>query len=231
MNKKSGVIIISIIVAIQLLVPSVMIALSNYREKQLEQKGEEIKLAVDYIEFLNTYDDVGYTKPTIRVGSNEFNSGMYYLGDPGYVVFEKYENGYSFCSVKENKPETDIYLKQHDYYWDELVYDCEYEVVDVDNIPWYLYSKENEKENIFDGNCEGPQTESYAILKVYKNRCKVVDVYIDGLKVEEVLEKYENGEMDLSRYQWEYDYDDWFDDEEDDESVTEPELENSDDIA
>ena len=81
----------------------------------------------------------------------------------------------------------------------QLTYDIDIE--DVDSLPRDLYSKEYEKTNIMEGYCDGPQTEAYAILKVYKNRCKVVGVYIDGLKLEEVLEKYKNGEMDLNRYQ------------------------------
>ncbi|MGN1315927.1 MAG: hypothetical protein ACI4VW_02600 [Acutalibacteraceae bacterium] len=229
MNKTRGKIFLSIIIAVQLLVPLIMVILTQYQENQLEQKGEEIKLVVDYVEFF--YDDFENPKPTIRVGSNEFDSSMNYYDDPGYVFFEKGEDGYAFCVATANKPETDIYLRQNDYYWDQLVYDYEYEVADADYIPWDLYSKENEKSNIVNGRCEGPQTEAYAILKVYKNRCKVVDVYIDGLKVEEVLEKYENGEIDLSRYDYnffddydEYDSEDYYDDTEEyyDEDVTQP---------
>ena len=135
------------------------------------------------------------------------------------VVFEKGEDGYSFCVVKEKNPETDIYLRQNNYDLRQLTYDIDIE--DVDSLPRDLYSKEYEKTNIMEGYCDGPQTEAYAILKVYKNRRKVVGVYIDGLKLEEVLEKYKNGEMDLNRYQWHSEFDDWYDDEEDMESVTE----------
>lgn len=139
------------------------------------------------------------------------------------VVFEKGEDGYSFCAVKEKNPETDIYLRQNNYDLRQLTYDIDIE--DVDSLPQDLYSKEYEKTNIMEGYCDGPQTEAYAILKVYKNRCKVVGVYIDGLKLEDVLEKYRNGEMDSSRYEWHSEFDDWYD-EEDTESFTDPVIAN-----
>ena len=55
MNKKIGKIILAIIIAVQILVPSFMIALSKYQEKQLDQKGEEIKLALDYVELFYVF--------------------------------------------------------------------------------------------------------------------------------------------------------------------------------
>lgn len=229
MNKKIGKIILAIIIAVQILVPSFMIALSEYREKQFEQKGEEIKLALDYVELF--YDDFGegFEDGAVNVGSLEFDSSMMYVDEPEFVVFEKGEDGYSFCAVKEKNPETDIYLRQNNYDLRQLTYDIDIE--DVDSLPRDLYSKEYEKTNIMEGYCDGPQTEAYAILKVYKNRRKVVGVYIDGLKLEEVLEKYKNGEMDLNRYQWHSEFDDWYDDEEDMESVTEPLLASDEGVA
>ena len=77
--------------------------------------------------------------------------------------------------------------------------------------------------------CEGPETQAYVVFKVYKNRLKVVNVYIDGKPVDTVIEEYNSNQYDVERYEYndyegfEEHYEDYYDEEieEDTTAVTE----------
>ena len=72
-----------------------------------------------------------------------------------------------------------------------------------DKFDYYrLYDKENESDNIRNGKCDGPETEAYVVFKVYKNRFKAVNVYIDGKPVDTVIEEYNNNQFDVERYEY-----------------------------
>lgn len=181
MNKKSGIIILAIIIAIQIIVPIGMIGYDSVEQKQIDERGEEIKLLVD---------EVYYSEGQVRFYSDEIFSAVRYYENPGYVVFEKGNNGYDFCSVVEEKPETDVYLKQGHF---DTYYQLGYKIEVGEDIGYVdLY----EKNNISNGYCNDPEAQAYVVLKVYKNHCIVKGVYIDEMPVEAILEKCENNEID-----------------------------------
>ena len=65
-----------------------------------------------------------------------------------------------------------------------------------------LYNKEIELENVASGDFSGPLTEAYAILKIYKNQFKVVEIYIENYTLTEYIELYVNNKINISRYSY-----------------------------
>ncbi len=219
MKNKKGTIILSIILAVQFIIPLGIWSYEIYKNKELEEKGKEVKILVDR---------VNYDEHIIEFHISEETDILY--GDNEYVVFENSENGFSTLKTVESIPITDLYVTQNKLYSLYRPNWCfEYKSEITKSLYEYdyfeLYDREIEKENIECGYCKGPQTEAYAVFKVYKNRFKVVNVYIEDMPVDTVVEKYKNNELDLSRYEYQYYDDEIYDeyyDKELDEYVTEP---------
>ena len=198
MKNKKGMIILSIILAVQLMIPLGVWGYETYKNKELEEKGQEIKIFVDR---------VNYDEHIIEFHISNEADILY--GDNKYIVFEDSEDGFSTLKTVENIPTTDLYITQNKLYsWYHSNWCFEYEseiTKEQDGYDYFvLYDREIEKENITLGNCEGPETVAYAIFKVYKNRFKVDNVYIDGLPVDTVIEMHNNNEWDNSRYEYQY---------------------------
>ena len=213
MKNKKGTIILSIILAVQFLIPLSVWSYGTYKNKELEEKGQEIKVLVDFAYFNEGV--VEFESFTLREAL--FND------ETKYIAFEN--NGENFSTVIEakEKPETDIYVSSkrlYSWYSEEwyFIYESDVTKKAQDEYDWYrLYDRDIEKANISHGFCEGPETQAYAIFKVYKNRFKVVNIYIDGMPVDEVVEKYNSDEWDNSRYDEHYgdgeDYEFYYDEE------------------
>lgn len=201
MNKNKGMIILSIILAIQLVFPLSVWAYETYKNDELEEKGQEIKLLVDRVH---------YDEHKIETG-NDVLASIAYSNENKFVVFETKENGFEIPVVTDS-PETDLYISVNRLYslyrenWG-FVYESE-TVKAQDEFDFYrLYDKEIESENIRYGLCEGPETQAYVVFKVYKNRLKVVNVYIDGKPVDTVIEEYNSNQYDVERYEYnDYEY-------------------------
>ncbi len=230
MKNKKGTIILSIILAVQFIIPLSVWGYETYKRKELEEKGSEIKVLVDY---------VNYSENQIEFQVTEIQDILDYYYSENYIVFKNSDDGFYTCEESKNIPETDLYISKkrfYSWYKQNWCFKYESEITKAQyEYDWYqLYNEENEKENIRKGLCEGPETQAYAVFKVYKNRFKVVDVYINGMPVDTVIEKYNNNEWDESRYEYNYDeykqeeFDEYYDDieeyydEELEEYVTEP---------
>lgn len=199
MKNKKGTIILSIILAVQFIIPLSVWGYETYKNKELEEKGQEVKLIVDW---------ANYDEQRVEFHINDLEDLLY--SDDAYIVFENNGNVFSTVKTQKDFPETDLYVgvdELYSWYSQNWCFKYESEITKEQNEfdSYHLYNKENEKENIRNGNCEGPETQAYAVFKVYKNRFKVVNVYIDGMPVDTVIEKDMNDELDLSRYEYHYD--------------------------
>lgn len=229
MKNKKGTIILSIILAVQFIIPLSIWGYETYKNKELEEKGQEIKLLVSY---------VNYHNHQIEFTGSEICGNMSGFGGEDYLVFEAGDDGFYTCKESETKEGTDLYVnrdRMYSWYKEDwcLKYKSELTKAQEEYDYYDLYNKPNEKENIIKGYCEGPETQAYAVFKIYKNRFKVVNVYIDEMPVDTIIQKYINNEWDASRYEEVY-YDDiYYDgeiedyyreyyDEELNEYVTEP---------
>ena len=232
MKNKKGTIILSIILAVQFIIPLCVWGVETRKIKEFEEKGQEVKLLLNWA----VYDE---DQVELSIKSLE---NCIYVRDDMFIVFEEDENGFSTPKEISAFPETDIYItdnKLGSWYNEDWCFRYESEVTKAQNEYDYfaLYDRALEKANIKNNFSEGPETQAYVVFKVYKNRFKVVNVYIDGMPVDTVIEKYNNNEWDNSRYDEQYtdslDYDIYYDeeindyiteyyDEELDEYVTEP---------
>ncbi len=201
MNKNKGMIILSIILAVQFIIPLSVWAYETYKNNELEEKGQEVKLLVDWVH---------YDEHHIEFGSGVLES-VVYSNDNKFVVFETKENGFEI-PVETDSPETDLYISVNSLYslyrenWC-FVYESETTKAQYEYDFYQLYNKENESENIKNGAFEGPETQAYVVFKVYKNRLKVVSVYIDGAPVDKVIEEYNSNQYDVERYEYnDYEY-------------------------
>lgn len=224
MKNKKGTIILSVILAVQFIIPLSVWSYETYKNKELEEKGQEIKVLVDY---------ASYDEQRVEFEINALSEIMY-AHDMAYITFENNNTDFATIKAVENKPETDLYIspeRLYIWYKEGWCFKYESDITKAQNEYDYyqLYDEGNESQNITIGYCEGPETQAYAIFKVYKNRFKVVNVYIDGMPVDTVIEMYNNNEWDNSRYEYQYgsgDYKDYeiyeYYDEELGEYVTEP---------
>ncbi|MBR5442075.1 MAG: hypothetical protein IKV44_03890 [Clostridia bacterium] len=196
MNKNKGMIILSIILAIQLVFPLSLWAYETYKNNELEEKGQEIKVLVDW---------VSYDENKIKFGSGALESAVY-SHDNRFVVFEEKENGYEIPVVTDST-ETDFYIgvdRLYSLYREKwcFMYETKTAKAQNENEFFWLYNKDVESENIRKGTCEGPGTQAYAVMKIYRNRIKVINVYIDETPVDTVIEKYNNNQFDAERYEY-----------------------------
>lgn len=220
MNKNKGTLILLIILAVQFIIPLSVWGYGTYKNKELDEKGQEVKLLVDW---------ANYNKHEVVFNIDELEEILY--GDEGYIVFENDENGFSLPEAVNDITDKDLYVSRnimYSWYQEAWCFRYESEITRTqDEYDYFeLYDRGIEKTNIYRGNCEGPETQAYAVFKVYKNRFKLVNVYIDGMPVDEVIEKYNNNEWDNSRYEYQdqeiYSYYNEYYDEELEEYVTEP---------
>lgn len=203
MKNKNGTIILSIILAVQFIIPLGVWGYETYKNKELEEKGQEVKLLVDWAH---------YDEQRVEFGADVISEAMIDGNGKHFIVFENNEEVFFTPKQVSELPETNLYIsvnKLYNWYSQDWCLKYESETTKAQNeYDWYrLYNKEIEKDNILNGTCEGPETQAYAVFKIYKNRFKVVNVYIDEMPVDTVIEKYMNDELDLSRYEYHYDKD------------------------
>lgn len=228
MKNKKGTIILSIILAVQFIIPLGVWGYETFKNKELEEKGQEIKLNVDCV----FCDHRGVV---FRIDALE---ELMYADDNMYIAFVNDENGFSTPAEISGLPANDSYISRNRLYsWYSEDWGLKYKSETTNLYEDYgyqeLYNRGVEQANINHGFCEGPETQAYAVFKIYKNRFKVVNVYIDEMPVDTIIQKYINNEWDASRYEEVY-YDDiYYDgeiedyyreyyDEELNEYVTEP---------
>lgn len=203
MSKPRGIIILAIIILFQCAVPFGMSGIERYQINQFEEKGKEVKILVDTVEYCDNrvwcYFDAFYN-------------------DARYIVLYERDDGYYVLASSSEKPGVDTYVTKS-YYSDSpgFVYDVD-KVLDDGDYTFLcnkdLYNKEHETDNIKHGIVEGPPTQAELVLKVYKGRYEIENIYIDGMTVEEVIEKAANGVYDLNRYFFYfYDSDEDYDDD------------------
>lgn len=202
MKNKNGTIILSIILAVQFIIPLGVWGYETYMNKQLEDKGQEVKVLVDSV----FCDHRGVV---FRIDDLE---ELIDSSDCNYIVFENNENGFSTPTEISGLPANDLYIGENRLYsWYSEEWGFKYENEGISLYEKYgyveLYNRGIEQANIKHGICEGSETQAYAVFKIYKNRFKVVNVYIDGMPVDTVIEKYNNSEFDTSRYEHYYSYD------------------------
>ena len=229
MKNKKGTIILSLILAVQFIIPLSVWSYESYKNKELEEKGQEVKVNIDYVD---------YDEGRIEFQVVKLDGYLHKDYSDEVVVFEVGEDGFATFKTTSELPGTDLYVSVNSLartYRQDWCFEYKSAVTSAQNEYDYyqLYNKANECENIASGFCEGPETQAYAVFKVYKNRFKVENIYINGIAVDTVIEMYNNDDWDNSRYEYQYDdyevdedfyYDEFeeYYDEELDEYVTEP---------
>lgn len=224
MKNKNCTIILSIILAVQFIIPLSIWSYETYKNKELEEKGQEVKLLIDYVD---------YDEGSIEFQVRELEGSLLLDYSKDFIVFENNNNGFYACKETTEIPDNDLYVSVNSLtraYRQDYCFKYKSEVTKAQNEYDYyqLFNKNNERRNIASGFCDGSETQAYAVFKIYKNRFEVVNVYIDEIPVDEVIEMYNNNEWDNSRYEYRdkeveiYDYYDEYYDEELDEYITEP---------
>lgn len=196
MKNKKSTMILSIILAVQFIIPLGIWGYETYKNKELEEKGQEVKLLVDSV----FCDHRGI------IFRSDALEELMYAEDNLYITFSNNENGFSEPTETSGLPTNDLYISENRLYsWYSADWGFKYESEGISLYEDYgyveLYDREVEQANIKHGFCEGPETQAYAVFKIYKNRFKVVNVCIDGMLVDQVIEKYNNYEWETSRYE------------------------------
>lgn len=199
MLKEKGKIFLIIILVVQLITPFTFLIYQRSVNKHLENPNEYIKLNIDSI-------TVGYENELyIEFDISEIHKiDNYYKYN--YIIFEpSINNEYSKIKLSNKPPKNNNYI-YNEHYYNLFYYESE------DPYGFYekhghlnLYNKYNELNNVAYGNYEGPLTEAYALVGIYNNKYKIVEIYIDGYTINEYVTLYENSEINLLRYNY-YDW-------------------------
>ena len=197
-NKKMTVFLVVIII-IQLAVPVTM--LINYQKKMKEFNANYKEINV-YIDGVYCYEN------SFGIYSNGLNS---YDSSKSYVVFSEVEPGFYRWERTDKKPENKIYVdlneKVNDFgYLDYRKNDMPegYDFYGMDYVN--LYDKAQERENIEKNYCNGPETKAYMVLKVYNGLFEIKEVYINSIPLDEYYYMAQNGEADVERFDYIYNY-------------------------
>lgn len=199
MLKEKGKIILIIILVIQLITPFTFLIYQRSVNKHLENHNEYIKLNIDSI-------SVGYENELfIEFDISEIHKiDNYYKYN--YIIFEpSINNEYSKIKLSNKLPQSNSYIyNEHYYNLFNFEADEPYDIYEKHG-HLNLYNKYNELNNIAYGIYEGPITEAYALVGIYNNKYKIIEIYIDGYTINEYVTLYENGEINLLRYNY-YDW-------------------------
>lgn len=215
MNKKYGKILLIIIIVFQLAVPTTFLTVKMVRKKAVNEYGKDIKVSVEAISF---------DENTIYIESEELGELDVDYGFK-YTVFREGEDGYFSVSPTDEKPKDGVYLNTGSYSgwsWYCIPYrnsGINEEYLELENVGYLnIYNSYIEEENILNGSIEGPLTEAYMIIRIYKNEFEIKEVYVGGVTLKEFVDKTKTGEIDPNRFEYLYDdyyyYDEW------DEEVT-----------
>ncbi|MBQ4103091.1 MAG: hypothetical protein IJC90_01375 [Clostridia bacterium] len=196
MLKEKGKIILIVILVIQLITPFTFLIYQKSVNKHLEEPDEYIKLNIDSI-------SVGYENELfIEFDISEIHkTDNYYKYN--YIIFEpSINNEYSKIKLSNKLPQSNSYI-YNEYYYNLFNFEAD-EPYDIYEKHGHLnlYNKYNELNNIAYGIYEGPLTEAYALVGIYNNKYKIIEIYIDGYTINEYVTLYENGEINLLRYNY-----------------------------
>ena len=144
MKNKNGTIILSIILAVQFIIPLSVWSYETYKNKELEEKGQEVKVLIDY---------AIYDENRVEFEVRALSEAMYSGEEVNYIAFENDGNGFSTIKEAPNKPETDFYIKSEKLYsWYREDWCLKYKsdvTMAQDEYDYYeMYNKSNESENI-----------------------------------------------------------------------------------
>ncbi len=185
-NSKKSVIFLALIFVFQLIVPAFCLTYERNKQNELDEKGEEYKLVIDFARFSDgvVYFDADALREVIDYTVHD--------SDDVYVTFEKDKYGViANCSTSAEKPDTPAYItlqKLTSLYYNDYCSSYESSVTRnaVIKDDWdVLY----EREVIDDVKNENVNEYSYAVIKVYKNRMKVTNVIIQGTPVDEYIKR------------------------------------------
>ncbi|MBR3809568.1 MAG: hypothetical protein IKK46_04610 [Clostridia bacterium] len=203
MFKRNANKILIFVIIIQLIIPVAMLLYQADISRNLKKEENYFIIPLKSIEYY--YDSC----------SLEMSIDNYTDYDKNYFVFEKTENTTNFIN-SDSKPKHNNYLyldinSMYDFY--NLNYTPEFsfnfDLIENTNT---IYNTDNEKRNISNGLVEGPETEAYAIVSVYKGQTEVINVFIDNYTLEEYLKACESNLIDLKRYQYidEFNFSEYF---------------------
>lgn len=197
MFKRHGKIILIITIAVQLTFPLWFLGYQANTNKHLNDDANYVKLNLNEVSFVN-YDNEAFISLNFSL-YEVYENENYYLSD--YLVFEPPVNNDYSAFYLSDEPETTRYVKIDNIFDIEYCdYDYENELL-KDEHYLTLYSKESELINVIFGDTPDTElTEAYALLKVYKNHFEVKEVYIGGYSLDEYVQLYLEGKINLSRY-------------------------------
>ncbi len=225
MNKKYGKVLLIIIIVCQLAVPTTFLTAKIVRMKSVSKYGKDVKVSVESIHF---DENIIYIESE-ELGVLDVNHGY------KYAVFEECADGYFYGSRTDEKPSNGVYLNIGNYggwSWSYIPYrnsGINEDYLELENVGYLnIYNSYIEEENILNGSIEGPSTEAYMIIRIYKGEFEIKEVYVGGVTLKEFVDKTKTGEIDPNRFEYLYDdyyyYDEWDEEVTDytEEDVTEP---------
>ncbi len=184
-----------ILFVIQLVFPSALAISGAMSRSNFNKKAAEYKVRLESVNYYRNESS------NVYVDFLNLRFLSYLTDEDKYVIFEETENGFYEPKATAKMPENNAYinieggLKSYEYKGAKVnAFDVMYEESVC------FYSKVIEASNLAMKLIGGEPTEAYAVIKVFENKIEITAVYINGIEFSEYLEKYYNGEIDVSRY-------------------------------
>ncbi len=170
MRKKSGFIMLIIIIVLQLCVPVGMIVYKTAETNAITENGELVKFKIS---------SMTYSKGAVEIDIITYNDWGNY-----YAEIEKTDTGYADLVLTDVKPEGDIYVKSNDKYeFDFPVHQIKTE--NFSKLEYVYLIQKTGNEDWWDKIIANHELYSSAYLEayVYKGKVVPVGVYINGIDI------------------------------------------------
>ena len=181
MRKKSGFIILIIVIVLQLCVPAGMIAYKTAETNAITENGELVKIKIS---------SMTYTEGVV-----EFDIITYDDWGNFYAEIQETDTIYAKLVLRETKPEGDFYIKSNDKYeFDFPVRKIKTE--DFSNLEYIYFIEKTGNESWWDKIIAFHELYDYAYLEayVYKGKVVPVAVYVNGVEINTYLSRLNEAE-------------------------------------
>ncbi len=175
MRKKSGLIILILVMVIQLCVPIGMVAFEVIENNTIIKNGLCVKLELESFSYSN--GKLHFDLPSDYEWGTKY-AQLVHNGTTGY---------YEIQSTK-GKPEGDFYIKSDDFDYFEFPINS-IEVSKYENLDYVHFVKENEDDDWWDKLLHNQFRRAYLEAYVYKGKVIPVAVFIDGVDADTYLER------------------------------------------
>ncbi|MBQ8209875.1 MAG: hypothetical protein IJZ35_04775 [Clostridia bacterium] len=174
MRKKSGLIVLILVIVLQLCVPAGMIIYKNAEHNTIVENGELCKFKIK---------DMYYRKGKLDINIETYDDWAMQFAD-----VQADSIGYAELLLTDTKPEGSIYIESSDK--DEFDFPVEaIKTEEFENLEYVYFFEKTGEEDWWDELIHEMYNRAYLEAYVYEGKVSPVAVYIDGVEANVYLSR------------------------------------------